>query len=46
MLEAKIDNSNDERLFADEKPKANNRDSPALKKRETAQGKAMQTLER
>ena len=30
MLEAKTDNSNNESLFADEKPKANNRYNPAL----------------
>ena len=29
-LEAKIDNSSDESSFADEKPKANNRNNPAL----------------
>ena len=30
MLEEKTDNSSDEGLFADEKPKANNRNNPAL----------------
>ena len=30
MLEAKTNNSSDESLFADEKPKANNRNNPAL----------------
>ena len=30
MLETKADNSSNESLFADEKPKANNRNNPAL----------------
>ena len=30
MLEAKTDNSSNESLFADVKPKANNRNNPAL----------------
>ena len=30
MLEAKTDNNSNESLFADEKPKANNRNNPAL----------------
>ena len=30
VLEAKTDNSSDESLFADKKPKANNRNNPAL----------------
>ena len=30
VLEAKTDNNNNESLFADENPKANNRNNPAL----------------
>ena len=36
MLKAKTHNSSNERLFADEKPKANNRNNPALDRKGTS----------
>ena len=33
MLEAKIDNSSDENLFPDEKPKTNNKNDPAFNRK-------------
>ena len=35
MLEAKTENSSNESLFVDEKPKANNKNNPALDKKES-----------
>ena len=34
MLEEKTDNSNNDSFFADEKPKANNRNNPVLDRKE------------
>ena len=44
MLEAKTDNSSNERLFPNEKLKANNRNNPALDRKQS-ETRAMQTLE-
>ena len=44
-LEAKICNSSNDSLFADEKPEANNRNNPALDRKGAQTERAMQLLD-
>ena len=45
VQEAKTENSSNDSLFADENPKANNRNNPALEKKWTAQDIATKTFD-